>query len=207
MTEEEMQARIAELETQAEKLKQDKQTALGEKNRAKADLAEAISAKQQAADEAAAKTGDLDGIKAAHARELKKLQDQVAERDTALATMLIDNSIASKAAEAGIFPHLVDGFTAMMKLSAKVVDGQAMVGDQPLSEHMAAYLGTPNGQNYFPAPKNSGGGATGSTTKANAMSKAPETADEWNTYFKMTNENPALANSHADAWGRPELKV
>jgi hypothetical protein len=207
MTEEEMHARIAELETQNEKLKADKSTAIGEKNRAKAEAAEAKEAQQREKDDAAAKTGDVEGLKAAHAREIKKLQDQLAERDTSIASMLIDNAIASKAVEAGVFPHLVDGFTAMMKMAAKVENGQAMVGDHSLADHMSSYLASANGKNFYPAPQNGGGGATGSTAKATTNSKQPETADEWNTFFKLTNDNPALANSLAEQWGRPELKV
>lgn len=155
-------------------------------------------AAQDAADEAAAKAGDVEALKSTHARELKKLQDKLDASDANLSTLLIDNAIATKMAEAGVFPQLSKGFVAMMKADAAVVNGQAMVGDLSLADHMSAFLSSEDGQHYYPAPKNSGGGATGSTAKASSL---PTT---WNLtkYAELKAENHEAAAAYASAHGK-----
>lgn len=218
MTEEEMKQRIAALEADNEKLKTDKQTALGEKNRAAAAAKQALEAQQEAeaaveaATEAAtAKTGDIEAIKASlktkHDNAMKKVE---AERDAALNqlnTLLIENEITKAVGEKGLPPHHARALGRELRDGAIVKDGVAYAADgTPLTEFLPAFFDTDEGRAWLPPSKASGGAAPGSTSKASKWSQPPEP-------YQMTEwahdavKDAAYHNSLADSWGRPDLKV
>jgi hypothetical protein len=210
MTEDELTKLLAERDAEIEKLKSDKHTALGEKNKANAAAKAAQEAADQAAQDAAEKSGDIETLKASlekkHKADLQKLTDANSAYETRLSELLIDNAVKTALTTYGVPPELARGATLLMKDGVKMVNGEAMVGEVPFGDHLEAWSKSAEAKHYIAAPNNTGAGATGSTAKANALSKPPETADEWSTYMKLANENPAQASSLADQWGRPELK-
>lgn len=206
VTIDDLQQKLEKALTSIEKLEKKNSELIDREKKAKSDAENAADEAQRIADEAAAKAGDVEGIKAAHAREIKKLQDGLADRDRTLATMLIDNAIATKIGEAGVFPHFTKAVTAMLKADAVVKNGEAMVGDVPLGDYISTFLVSDEGKHFVAAPANGGAGATGSTAKSSKFTKPPETADEWDRFMKASAANPAETNALADAWGRPDLK-
>lgn len=209
MTEEEMKQRIAALEADNEKLKTDKQAALGEKNRAAAAAKHALEAKEEAEEAAAAKAGDIEAVKASlqkkHDAAIKAIE---AERDAAnaqLQTLLVDNGLQAALVAGNVDPEHFDILIPALKAQVTMKDGAAYYGDEPLTDGVTAFL-TGKGAKYCLAPANSGAGATGSSAKATGWSKAPSTAEEYDRYFKLTVSDPAQASALADSWGMPELK-
>jgi len=207
MTEEEIQQAIkaavanetTALKSKIEELRSEKKDLAGQVQAAK-------EAAEQAEHDAAEKSNSVEDVRRSYDAKLKKLQDTIDARDKTLNTMLIDTAISTKLGEAGVFPWASEAVSALMKAGAVVRDGQAMVGDVPLADHIAAYLSSDAGKNYVAAPANGGAGATGSTAKSSKFTKPPETADEWDRFMKLSASSPAETNALADAWGRPDLK-
>lgn len=207
MTDEEIQDAIKAAVEEATKGLKTKNSELLAANKALKDEAQAAKdAAEQAENDAAEKSTNIDDVKRSYDAKLKKLQDTIDARDRTLNTMLIDNAISTKLGEAGVFPWASEAVSALMKAGAVVKDGQALVGDVPLADHIAAYLSSDAGKNYVAAPANGGAGATGSTAKSTKFTKPPETAEEWDRFMKASAANPAETNALADAWGRPDLK-
>lgn len=207
MTDDEMQAAIDAAVDKATKGLKDKVSELHSVNKALKDEAQAAKdAAEQAEHDAAEKSSSVEDVRRSYDAKLKKLQDTIDARDKTLNTMLIDTAISTKLGEAGVFPWASEAVSALMKAGAVVRDGQAMVGDVPLADHIAAYLGSDAGKNYVAAPANGGAGATGSTAKSSKFTKPPETAEEWDRFMKLSASSPAETNALADAWGRPDLK-
>ena len=210
MTEEELKALLAERDAEIEKLKTDKHTALGEKNKANAAAKAAQEAADQAAQDAAEKAGNIEALKASlekkHSAEVKKLTEANGAYETRLSELLIDNAVKTALTTYGVPPEHARAATLLMKDGVKMVNGEPMVGDVAFADHLEAWSKSAEAKHYTAAPNNTGAGATGSTAKANALSKPPETAEEWNTFMKLASDNPAQASSLADQWGRPELK-
>lgn len=207
MTDDEMQAAIDAAVDKATKGLKDKVSELHSVNKALKDEAQAAKdAAEQAEHDAAEKSNSVEDVRRSYDAKLKKLQDTIDTRDKTLATMLIDNAIATKIGEAGVFPHFAKAVTAMLKADAVVKNGEAMVGDVPLADYISGFLVSDEGKHFVAAPANGGAGATGSTAKSSKFTKPPETADEWDRFMKASAANPAETNALADAWGRPDLK-
>lgn len=207
MTDDEMQAAIDAAVDKATKGLKDKVSELHSVNKALKDEAQAAKdAAEQAEHDAAEKSNSVDDVRRSYDAKVKKLQADIDTRDKTLATMLIDNAIATKIGEAGVFPHFAKAVTAMLKADAVVKNGEAMVGDVPLADYISGFLVSDEGKHFVAAPANGGAGATGSTAKSSKFTKPPETADEWDRFMKASAANPAETNALADAWGRPDLK-
>lgn len=183
-------ASIAKLEKKNSEL-------IDREKKAKADADEAAEAAERVANDAAAKSGDVEKIKAAAAAEMKKVQAKLDAAEASLSTLLIDNAIATKLQENGVMPHLSKALTAFLKADATVKDGQALIGDLPLADHIQTYLTSDEGKHFVAAPQNSGAGATGSTAKA-----APP--KDWNlTYYtEMKAKDPVGAQAYAEVNGK-----
>lgn len=136
-------------------------------------------------------SGDVEKIKAdlkkLHDKELKKLQDANAAHEARLSQLLIDNTINEAIAKNGVLPHFAPAVTAMLKLEAKMENGEAVAGGVPLSDHIQNFFSGDSGKHFVAAPANTGGGAQGSTATA---SKVISSIDE---YSKLVKENPAAA--------------
>ncbi|MGJ8480846.1 hypothetical protein [Sphingobium yanoikuyae] len=207
MTDDEMQAAIDAAVDKATKGLKDKVSELHSVNKALKDEAQAAKdAAEQAEHDAAEKSNSVEDVRRSYDAKLKKLQDTIDTRDKTLATMLIDNAISTKLGEAGVFPWASEAVSALMKAGAVVKDGQAMVGDVPLADHIATYLGSDAGKNYVAAPANGGAGATGSTAKAVSHDFTRENfssrMDEWAI---MQKSNPDQAKEIAISVGRSDL--
>ena len=201
-----LQQKLDKALSSIERLEKKNSELIDREKKAKTDAENAADEAQRIADEAASKAGDVEGIKAAHSREIKKLQDSLDARDRTLNTMLIDNAIATKIGEAGVFPHFSKAVTAMIKADAVVKNGEATVGDVPLGDYISSFLTSDEGKHFVAAPQNGGAGAIGSTAKSSEWSKAPATAVEMTAWANYATANPASASSLTDQWGMPHLK-
>lgn len=207
MTDEEMQAAIDAAVEKATKGLKDKVSELHSANKALKDEAQAAKdAAEQAEHEAAEKSNSVEDVRRSYDAKVKKLQADLDASAATVKTMLIDNAIATKLGEAGVLPWGAEAVTAMMKSGAVVKDGQAMVGDIPLADHIAAYLGSDAGKHFVAAPSNGGAGATGSTAKAASHDFTRENfsgrIDEWAI---MQKSNPDQAREIAISVGRSDL--
>lgn len=179
-------------------LKREKQDALDR-------LKEFEDAAEKAAEEAATKKGDWEKLEKKlrddHAKELAARDTVIAERDTSLKALTIDNAIKSEAARLGVKPELLPAVEALMKQQAKYENGVATIADKSISEAMSEWA-TKDGLHFIRADDNAGSGATGSSAKAAAM-----TAETWN-YTKWSETlatNPAEAKAMAIACGKTDL--
>ncbi|MGA1850472.1 hypothetical protein VH570_06500 [Sphingobium sp. HT1-2] len=207
MTDDEMQAAIDAAVDKATKGLKDKVSELHSVNKALKDEAQAAKdAAEQAEHDAAEKSTNVEDVKRSYDAKLKKLQADLDASTATVKTMLIDNAIATKIGEAGVFPHFTRAVTAMLKADAIVKNGEAMVGDVPLSDYISGFLVSDEGKHFVAAPQNGGAGATGSTAKSSEWSKAPATAVEMTAWANYATANPTSANSLADQWGMPHLK-
>lgn len=197
MTEEEMKAKLEEFSASIKALETKNKELLSEKQKAKQEADEAREAAEEAAAEKAREAKDVEAIEKRlnekHAKELKKFQEQLAERDNQLSTLLIDNTIKDHLAKHNVAPQFHKAVTAMLKAEAKLEAGEAMVNGVALSEHVSSYFSSDEGRAFVAAPANSGAGAFGNKTTT------PAAPDKWNltTYVQMKGENPEGAKAYA----------
>lgn len=175
---------------------------------AKAAADEAQEARDEATAEAAAKSGDIETVKASlerkHASELKKLTDQNTKLTENLSVVLIDNEISKAISTAGVVPEMVPLVSAYLKTGAKMENGVAVAATgEPLPAFISTYFESPAARAVVAAPANSGGGAQGSTVKATEWTKAPETAEEFQKFMELSVNNPAQASALGKQWGMP----
>lgn len=211
MTEEEMKKALEKALGDIESLKETNKALKAEKTEAKRKADEAEAARDEVAEQAAAKAGDIEALKASmqrkHDAELKRLTDQVEAGNKRLGELLIDNSIKDAITTNKVLPHYAKAVEAMLRAGAKIENGEAVTADgTPLSDANAAFFKSADAKHFVEAPHNSGGGAQGSTAKAGALTKAPETAEEYNAFMRLSSENRDQANALAEQWQRPDLK-
>ena len=113
---------------------------------------ETLKAELDKANKAAKKAGD-------------EFNAQVSAKDAALSKYLIDSQLSDSLAKAGVKPEFMDAVKAMHRGSAQIaIDGTeyvARIGDKPISEAIAEWVGSDAGKHFISAPNNSGGGANG----------------------------------------------
>ena len=191
---------LDELRAQIDALKTKNQELIKEKQAAKKAADDARDAAEEAANEAASKSGDVEAIKAAHTKELGKLQKQLEERDNTLRTISVDNAIAQQLAGSNVHQHATEPLTALFKSKAEFKDGVATVDGQPIADFVKAYLSSDIGAHYVRANDNTGGGATGAgqVTATRGYTKDSLTLTE---FSKLAAGNPAEANAIATAVG------
>lgn len=189
------QQSIAALEKTNKELKAEKAAA----KRAADEAQDAREAAQREADE---KSGNIEAVKKsltdAHAKELMRLNAK-------LETLTIDNAIAGAVSTHGVLPHFAPAVTALLRAGAKLdKDGNAIGMDGlPLADGIKTFFSSDDAKHYVAAPANSGGGAQGSSAKASDWTKAPETAEEFEAFMRLSNDNPAQASALAKQWGMP----
>lgn len=209
MTEEEMKARIAELEQERDSALAEKKTALGEKFKASKAVEALTSQLSEAEDNAkAASTDEVTRLKNQLAKltnDLSAANGKTADATKALHSFKAETEIGKLLVSHKVQPDDAPMVTAYIK-SLMTIDeeGNPSFDGQAADAFGKTYF-TGAGKRYTSAPDNSGGGSTGfDGTKALRMNK-----DNWNftEFAKIQLDNPAEANAIADAVGRPELKT
>ena len=194
----------------AAKLLAEKNTLIAEKRQTQAHAEAAREEAEKAAAEAKAKNGDIEGLKAQHAKEMKKLQDQLtadlSARDARLSELLIDNGIKSALVEHNVAPQFHEMATAYFKMHSKLENGEAKFGDVALADGVKAYLTSEKGKHFVAAPLNTGGNASGSTGEAPAASMTKANFNE-GKYFELLKTDKAAAYQLADRLEMPWLKA
>lgn len=212
MTEEELKAALEKAEQERDALKETNKNLKSEKSDLARKAKEAEDAVEDAKQEAAEKAGDIETLKASLAKQHKAELDKIAqERDAAqtqLKTLLIDNTISKALVDLNVKPDYFEPLTAMFRADAELRDGKAMRGDEGLLESITAKMNSDFGKHYVMAPVNTGAGATGSTTSTiGEWAKPPVTGDEIHKFSMLAATDPVRANSLADSWNMPHLKV
>lgn len=201
MTEDELKAKIEELEQAVE--------ALSSKNREILSEKKALQSKLRGSDtidsaEYEKVLAERDELKANYAKlerttkqELEKLTKTASEKDSALQRYLIDDGLTTNLAKAGVAPQFIDAAKALLRqqVQIKAEDGNysAVIGDKALTEAITDWASSDNGKFFVAAPKNSGGGATGSngtTVKVNPFAKDTLNLTE---QLRLKRENPEMA--------------
>ena len=201
---EDLAATLASLQAQLDKVNKKNKELIAEKQAAKQAAQDALDEADNAKSSAAEKKGDIEALKALHAKELKKAQDVLAERDTSLRKITLDNEIANGLTANNVRPELARAVTAMMKAEAEYANGTATIGGQPIADYMKEFLSGADGAHFVRASDNSGGGATGSTTtKANLANKEFNLSE----YSAMRKTDPDTAAAWATATGNGELNA
>jgi hypothetical protein len=193
---------IADLKAQVEKLAAKNKELLGEKQAAKQRAQEAQDAADEAAQKAAEKGGDIEALKAAHAKELQKLQAKLDTTDSELRTIRVDNEIAKALTEGNVRPELAPAVTALVKSQVKYENGAASIEGVAIGEHVASFLGSDTGAHFRRASDNTGSGATGSTSTSPSY-----VGKEWSLdqYTALSKTDPAGAAAYAKANGHEYL--
>lgn len=194
---------IDELRAELEKVKAKNKELLSEKQKVKQKAQEAQDAADDAAQQAAERNGDLEALKASHAKELQKLQDKLNAADNDLRTIRVDNEIARALAEGNVRPEMTEAVTALLKSKVQYEGGVASIDGKAIGEFAGEYLGGDNGAHFRRASDNSGGGATGNTsTKAN-----PVAGKEFNLgdFQALKQSDPAAAAAWATETGNGYL--
>lgn len=189
-----------------EKLRAKNKELLSEKQKEKAKAQALADEKDEAEARAAESGGNVDALKAAHAKELAKLQAKLETYDSDLRTIRVDNEISKALASGNVRQELGEGFTAILKSKVQYEGGIATIDGKPIADFASDYLSSDTGAHYRRASDNSGGGATGNTSGTKAPRMTKENFN-YTDFAKIALENPAEANAIADAVGRPNLKT
>lgn len=217
MTVEELTAALDKANASIAKLETKNSELIDREKKAKTAAEDAEEAREESDRIANEKSGDIEKIKAdmkkLHDREIKKLNDTIEANKTAmkanedrLSTLLIDNTINEAIAKNGVLPHFTPAVTAMLKLGAKMENGEAMVDGTPLADKLTSFFTSEDARHYVAAPANSGGGAQGSTTTA-----APHTFTKENfesrkaEWLILANKEPQTAKAIAEEVGQVTL--
>lgn len=167
MTDEELKAKLTELEDANSALVAKNRELLGEvktfKAKAKgADIDPTEYANLQTALEEAQAT--IAKLEKTSKGEIDKLSKQLTEKDSALQSYLIDGGLTDALAKAGVQPHFMDAAKAMLKAQAVIdtTDGyKAVLGGKPISEAISEWANSDQGKHFVSASNNTGGGALG----------------------------------------------
>lgn len=188
-----------------EKLRAKNKELLAEKQKEKAKAQALADEKDEAETRAAESGGNMEALKAAHAKELAKLQSKLDAADTDLRTIRVDNELTRSLSEGNVRPEMSEALTALLKSKVQYDSGVATIDGEPIGAAVGKYLGTELGAHFRRASDNDGGGATGNSS----TNKPPRMTKEnfnYTDFGKLMVENPAEANALADQLGRPELK-
>lgn len=97
--------------------------------------------------------------------EAERLTAELSKKDSALQKMLIDGGLTEALAKSGVRPELMKAAKAMLQSQAAIkADGdnfQALMGDKPLADAVAAWATSDEGKHFVAAPASAGGSAPG----------------------------------------------
>ncbi|WP_313040727.1 hypothetical protein [Sphingobium yanoikuyae] len=195
----------ADLQAEIVKLRAKNKELLAEKQKAKQKAQEAQDAADEAAAQAAERNGDIDALKSAHVKELKKLQDKLDAADTDLRKIRIDNELTRAYNESGR-PELAEQFIAWAKDRVQYENGIATIEAVGVGEYVTNYLNSNTGAHFRRVADNSGAGASGNNTTVAPMklTKAPATQQEWDYLDSLPAD---VRNALCDSINAPQLKV
>lgn len=211
MTEEEMKARIAELEADLSKAETEKKAALGEKFKASKTV-ETLQTQLTEAEENA-KLASADELTKATSRITKLEKDLEAAikrgdtAETGLRTFKADNEISKLLVANKVQSEDHDLVSTYLRSQMKFADdGAITIQDKGLEDFGKEFF-SGAGKRYVSAPENSGGSATGGSsqiikshgyTKDNFSSRTTE-------WSMLAKSNPAEAKQIAIDCGRADL--
>lgn len=197
--ENELAARVAELEASNAKLSAkadellDEVKAERQKRRdAEAAKAEADEIAQAKAEEAASRSGDVDSIKASleakHTAALKRVQDEANDYRGQLHRLVIDGGIRDALASADVAPSLSKAAGLLFKdgRNIEVKDGQAFVDGVPIAEAVTEWASA-DGAAFKAAGHGNGGGAPGGGKSGGVRLSDMSEGER----MKLASENPA----------------
>ncbi|KQO09432.1 hypothetical protein [Sphingomonas sp. Leaf242] len=140
-------------------------------------------------------------------RDLKAANDRAESTTKSLRDYKADNAIAHAIASANVDAKHVALLAKALRADVEFTDeGEPTIGGKAVDAYAKSFFAK-DGLSYVRAANNTGGLATGNDgTTASQLSKAPETADEYNTFFNLTLTDKVAANALADQWGRADLK-
>lgn len=204
MTIEELTAALEKAQASITKLEAKNSELIDREKEAKRKADEAEDAREEAAAEAAKKSGDIESITASlktkHTKELKALQDQLDTMTGNYSKLVIDDAITKSMVDAKIPAHLHNPMRAMFKTEAKLADGVAMHGDTPLADYLTAYWASDEGKAFIPAPVNVGTGS-GTVSSASEWANKPSTPAEIEKFMRLSVENPELHANLSQRFG------
>lgn len=113
--------------------------------------------------------------------DIEKMTNGMTEKDQLIHKLVVENGLTAELVALKVDPDLMGLIQQGLSLTASVVDGKAMIGEQSLSDYMKEWAETPQGKASRRAAANSGGdGLGGSQTPTNKkmvdMSGAERTA-------------------------------
>jgi hypothetical protein len=140
-------------------------------------------------------------------RDLKAAQERADANAKSLRDFRADNAINAALASANVDSKHVALLAKALRADVEFSDdGEPLISGKPVDAYAKSFFAK-DGLSYVRAQNNSGGLATGNDgSGASTLMKAPETADEYNTFFKLTITDKAQANALAEQWGRDDLK-
>lgn len=195
----------SDLRAEIEKLKAKNKELLAEKQKVKLKAQEAQDAADEAATTAAERSGDIEALKAAHKKELDKLQAKLDGYDSDLRTIRVDNEITKALNDGNVRSEMSEAITALLKSKVEYANGVASIEGKPISEFAGEYLGSATGAHFRRAADNSGGGATGNqSTKGNSHAGKDFSLGGYTT-LKQTD--PAAAAAWATETGNGYLNT
>jgi predicted RNase H-like nuclease (RuvC/YqgF family) len=205
MTLEELTAKVAELQESNDALATKNRELLGEVKAAKA---KAKGAEIDPAEHEGLRTqveqlqAELAKAQKSSKAETEKLSKALSDKDAALQRYLIDGGLSDALAKAGVAPQFMDAAKALLRQNAAIkADGEqimAVMGDKELSAAIAEWAASDQGKHFVAAPKNSGGGAPGSTGSGSGKAWKDMTSEERvNLYRTNPQQYEAMKSSQA----------
>lgn len=201
-----LSAELADLKAQLDKVNSKNAELVKEKQAMKLKAQEAKDAADAAELTAAEKNGDIEALKAAHAKELKKYQDAAEKAEADLKTIRVDNAIATAIGEGNVKPEFIKAVTAMMKAEVEYANGEATIEGKSIADYAKEYLSGEAGSHFVRAADNSGSGATGNskTTVQQAWTKEEFLGSRSLEAQKLARDNPAEYNRIVAQVGLPD---
>lgn len=207
----ELQAQIDALTTERDALTTNNKKLVQEKRDALSKATSAEAAREQAAEEAERKAGDITALEARLTAKFQKDIDALTkERDafaSDLKTIRVDSEITKALAEGKVLDHNVVPLTYQFKALAQYDNGEATIEGKAINQYISEFLSTEMGAHYVRAANNSGGGSTGNSSTVihqTTLTKKPVTQAEWDYLDSLpTPERNALC----ERIGEPDLKL
>ena len=111
---------------------------------------------------------------------LEKLTAGTTEKDVLIHKLLVDNGLSAELVQYGVSKDLMPLIQQALSSQASIVDGQAMIGEESLSDYMKTWAETPQGKASRVAASNfggdgSGGGGSGTPKKMADMNELERT--------------------------------
>jgi outer membrane murein-binding lipoprotein Lpp len=163
---------------------------------------------EEAADNARAETGsELDKAN----RRIQKLEKELGDAttradksDKGLREYKANSALATAIASANVDADDVGLLTKALRADIEYDEtGEPMIDGKSIDAYTKSFFGGA-GKRYVRAADHSGGGATGSEGKSQAITKLPQTDEQWRTFNALPIPE---RNALADQFNAPSLKL